>query len=162
MTNMSVIAELSEQRQAYVKNRVKGMNKRQAALKAGYAVNTARVASSSVETPDVKAVFQDVIARAAGMDGLARTLVEGLHATKTELASFEGKFTDERTVPDYKTRTRYLEIAAEWAGYVVREDNSKSSLHVLALVPRQEQPAPAQAIDVESSITPATVPPVTT
>lgn len=132
---MSVITELPEQKQAYVRNRSKGLNKRQAALKAGYALNTARIATSAIETPDVKAVFRAIVDRAAGMDAVARTLVEGLHATETRLASFEGKFTDERVVPDYATRAKYAQMISEYAGYVSPHESQSTNLHILAALP---------------------------
>jgi len=39
-----------------------------------------------------------------------KILMEGLEAEKIELATFRGKFCDERVIPDKPTRGKYLEI----------------------------------------------------
>lgn len=55
---------------------------------------------------------------AMGLDDatLARKTGEGLEATRTHLASYEGKFTDEREVPDYSTRAKYVELLGRLKG----------------------------------------------
>jgi hypothetical protein len=144
---------LPARKRAYAKNRAKGMNMTQAALAAGYAHSTAKTASTHIETPDVKAVFRSLMQAALPPKSLVAVVQEGLMAVDTRLASVDGKFTDERKVPDYATRLKYLQAAAEYAGYVSTEEKQQSSVHVLAMLQSQpvlDQPSSQPAIDVPS------------
>ena len=50
---------------------------------------------------------------------LAKKTLEGLEAKKTMLASFEGKFTDERVLDDHPTRAKYIELLGRMKGAFV-------------------------------------------
>jgi hypothetical protein len=115
------LQELSKNKQVYVKARVAGKNKYQAAREAGYSHGTSRLAGEVIETADVRAVFRQLVSRAAPMTHLAKRLAEGLDATETRLATCEGKFTDERKVADYAQRRAYAQLVAEYAGYVEKD-----------------------------------------
>ena len=49
---------------------------------------------------------------------LAQTTYEGLHAKKTVLASYEGKFLDERELVDHLVRHKFTELASKLMGYL--------------------------------------------
>lgn len=55
---------------------------------------------------------------AMGLDDslMAQKTLEGLQATRTQLASFEGKFTDSKVLDDYPTRAKYLELLGRFKG----------------------------------------------
>ena len=139
------LAALTPKQRKFVRNRSKGMSRLAAARKAGYSESTALAATRTVETPDVKAVMRSIAQRTVPPKSLVDELVKGIDADTPRVISWGDKL-------------RVLQTVAEWAGYVDKGSNEGSSLHVLALVPKQEQQA--QAIDV--STTPAPVPPATT
>ena len=62
------------------------------------------------ETLDLSGLTDEVI---------ARKLKEGLEAERLYLASYEGKFTDERTAPDVPTRLKATELLGKLRGYFV-------------------------------------------
>ncbi len=91
----------------------------QLALDAGYAPSTAKKACRIINTKS----FQ-VLAHQQLPDTLIlRKHREGLNATETRLASFEGEFTDERKLPDYRTRWQYIEGAYKLKGQYGEDDN---------------------------------------
>lgn len=87
--------------------------------------------SQGINTKSLCAVGRKVLDRIAptlpetltamGLDDdlVARKTLEGLSATRTALASFEGKFTDERILDDYPTRAKYLELLGRLKGAFV-------------------------------------------
>jgi hypothetical protein len=156
MLGMPSINQLTERKQKYVRARSQGLSQKRAALRAGYSERVAANAARNVETDDVKAVFAEIVARAASMDAVADTLVAGLKATETKLAMFEGKFTDERTLPDYGKRLAYAEVIAEYAGYVSKDAAPAQHLHMLTMMPGPAQASdaiPTPPIDIESKVT---------
>lgn len=159
---MTTITELPERKQKYVRARVKGKSKRQAAKLAGYSPLVAKAAGTRVETADVREVFQGIVQRAVNMDTLAKVLVAGLHATQTKLAQVDGHFSDERELPDYGERRAYAELCAEYAGYVTKDvdqSGKQTSVNIgtqYVLNGSATAPAtPTQVIDVQSSATSA-------
>jgi len=159
---MASLNTLVPKKRAYVKARVAGATQHQAALKAGYSAKTARCGiHSAIETDDVKAVLQSIIQSAIPAQKLASVLAAGLDATTTQLCSHEGKFTDERTLPDYARRLSYAQVAAEYAGYVAHDQPVTNQVVVLSGAGRAELeqvspvgPAAAEhkAIDVSASV----------
>ena len=140
---------LPERKREYVKNLAKGMDKRSAALSAGYSKSTARCPGDRIENEDVREVMRSLVHAAIPPKQIVETLRAGLEATETRLASFEGKFTDERKVPDYGKRLAYAEVAAEYGGYVMKEQPVAQHLHLLAMMP---DPQPSPTIDTTSTI----------
>jgi hypothetical protein len=64
--------------------------------------------------PHAKGSVGDALARAGlTTDALLAHAKQGLTATETKLASFEGKFTDEREVADNVTRHKYWQDVAK-------------------------------------------------
>ncbi len=55
-------------------------------------------------------------------ESLASHAAQGLRATETKLATWEGKFTDERQVNDNTTQHKYWQDLAKIAGMFPRED----------------------------------------
>lgn len=55
-------------------------------------------------------------------DFLADTLREGLRAEEVRLATHEGKFTDERKVPDWNARAKFQQIAHQLRGDFPKEE----------------------------------------
>lgn len=104
---------MTEKKISYVKNRLKGMNKTQAALAADYSPSTARNAGVMVETPDVKNLFQSLIQRRITPEKIAQRLEEGMDAIQTMIVG-EGEPLD---VINYRERREYLKLAAEYGGY---------------------------------------------
>ena len=50
---------------------------------------------------------------------IVQRLVEGLDATKTIVARYKGKITDQIAVTAWATRLNYAELASKMAGYYV-------------------------------------------
>jgi phage terminase small subunit len=112
---------LNERQTAYLRERVKGKNKYQAAIAAGYPPSTARVAGTQIESPHVRAEFQAIIRRRISADKIAQRIEEGLDAMETKFASFEGQLTDRQDVIAWEDRRRYAELAAKYGGYYVEK-----------------------------------------
>jgi hypothetical protein len=73
--------------------------------------------------PYAKGSVEDALARAGlTVDALLAHAKQGLSATETKLATFEGKFTDERQVSDNTTQHKYWQDVAKIAGMFPRED----------------------------------------
>ena len=66
-------------------------------------------------------------------DFLAIGLKEGLRAEETKLATFEGKFTDERRVPDFRARARFQEMTHRLRGDMPKEDVQNNSVILLQI-----------------------------
>ena len=89
---------------------------------------------------------------AMGLDDalVARKTLEGLDATRTQLASFEGRFTDERTFQDYPTRAKYLELLGRFKGAFIdkHELTGKDGGDlILQIAPRM--PGRSKGIEIE-------------
>ena len=55
--------------------------------------------------------YQDIMERMGLTETfLTQKLIEGANCDKVELASFRGKFCDERVLPDYAIRNKYLDM----------------------------------------------------
>ncbi len=115
----------------------RGLSRRKAALSAGYSESTADKVVSRVETPDVKAVFRDLLQRAVPPPRLVAVAQDGLSAMKTEYFTKDGQVTDQRDTIAWAERRQYAQMVAEWAGYVSTEEQATSSVHVLAMLQAQ-------------------------
>lgn len=101
----------------YVKERLKGKSKQQAALAAGYAATTARNVADAIETPDVKALFQRLIQQRIPMEKIAARLEEGMDATEVKVfATKEGIVMSDPLIA-WTERRKYAELAAQYGGY---------------------------------------------
>jgi hypothetical protein len=105
-----------EKRRKYIEYRtVGGMNKKDAALKAGFTLGMATNASTRIETPEVLEAIQSLekaLLEGIPTERLLQKFDEGLEATVVKTAQVEGRITDAQEFPDYRTRLRYLEKIA--------------------------------------------------
>ena len=69
------------------------------------------------ETFDLKGLSDELI---------AQKIKEGLEAERVHLATFEGKFTDERKTPDVPTRLKATELLGKFRGYLVERHEVKA------------------------------------
>lgn len=92
----------------YIQNKIAGMSDRQAALNAGYAIDTADAASIKIETPAVKKLLTDLMdERGLTDDKLLDVLQDGL-TNSNKIYGSSDNFVE---VPDHSTRHKYLETA---------------------------------------------------
>lgn len=112
---MSEIKGLSKSKKAYVKARLAGKTKKDAALEAGYSESVALSAKAHIETDDVRAAFQKLIQATIPASKIVQRLNEGLDA----------KIKD---VPDIRERREHLKLAAQYGGYHV--DKQELELNV--------------------------------
>jgi len=154
------LTDLVPKKRAYLRARMsnKGKSKRNAALEAGYSEATARIAGQAIETPDVKAIMRDMIQARIGHEKIVDRLAEGLDAEKTEFFTKDGVVTDTRNTIAWSERRAYLELAAEYGGYVMKEQPVAQHLHLLTVMPEPVQPqdvvipTTAPTIDTTSTI----------
>lgn len=111
---MDDLKQLPPRKQKYALARLKGKNKKESALVAGYAPSTN---THLIETPDFKEAFANALRRRAGIEDVTKTLKRGLKAKKVHWATLEGKFTDFRETPDYKEQRESAALIAQMAGY---------------------------------------------
>lgn len=107
---------LSVRDRKYLKERLKGHNKKLAALLAGFPESMAENAAQKIETPRVKEEFTRLLNRVIPSEKLVIRLAEGLDATQMKYATFEGKITDFVEAVDFEQRRKYLELAASMSG----------------------------------------------
>ena len=111
--------ETQEKRRKYIENRtIGGMNKKRAAVEAGFSLAMATNAASRIETPEVVAAIQSL--EKALLEGIPTELLvqkfaEGLEATVPKVVHQDGE-SDIREFPDYRTRLQYLEKIALISG----------------------------------------------
>jgi hypothetical protein len=113
----SALTNLPLKKQKYISARANGKSKKDAALQAGYSVNTARIASVAVETPDVRKAFAEVMRATISPAKIARVVNDGLQAVETKFFASNGIVTDSRDVINYGERRQYADLAARFADY---------------------------------------------
>lgn len=106
--------KLPPRKRRYVAARVNGASKKDAALEAGFSESMALKAGSKIETPDVKAAFQELVSKAIPESVMVLRLAEGLDAEKS---TFTGNM-----IPDYKTRLDYWKVAGQVTGRFFPQD----------------------------------------
>ena len=111
-----LLQPLPEKKRKYTLNRAKGMSKREAALKAGYSISMADHASDKIETPDVRAAFQQLLLRKIPLSKAVRRIREGMDAVSTQFFAKDGVVKDQRDVIDWKERRQYTGMYAEMSG----------------------------------------------
>src|SRR5262249_19648058 len=103
----------------YLQERLKGKNKKLAALIAGYSESTAENALHKIETPVLRERFSRLARVVLPEEKLVLRLAEGLDATITKVVTHEGEVTDYVECVDYDQRRKYIELVAEFAQYVM-------------------------------------------
>jgi hypothetical protein len=89
---------------------VDGKSVHRAALDAGYSPNTADHPADLLGTKSMRAALQQLL---PSVEKIALRINEGLDATKTEFAKFEGAITDSRQCVDFGERRQYAELACK-------------------------------------------------
>jgi hypothetical protein len=85
---------------------------------------------------------QHALARAGlTTDALLAHAKQGLMAKETKLATFEGKFTDERHVSDNTTQHKYWQDLAKMAGMFPQEDVAATAQLFVRLPDRELTPS---------------------
>ena len=113
----NTLSNLPEKKQKYLKNRAKGMSKRQSALKAGYSESVAKSVNAHIETPDVKQAFREAIEKHAPYEKVARRVAEGLDAIETKFFQKDGFVMESKDVIAWSERRMYAELAAQMGDY---------------------------------------------
>lgn len=130
---------LTPKQARYVKARVSGLSKKDAAIKAGYSPRSARNHTTAIESsPDVRAVFTDLIRRAVPPSKLADVIAQGLEAKTVEWGKLEGQFVDSREHVNWSERRQYAAMAAEYAGYIMH-DQGPATVIGISFTPPQNQ-----------------------
>jgi len=133
--------------QKYKKYRIDGMNKKAAALKAGYSFTTATRKGKQLD----KVVHMDEWLQMAGLTdkALSEHAVEGLQATKVVSAHITSKDADSQTddfidVPDWAARHKYFESVCKLRGKLkdVAVDLSKHQ-HITVVLSADVQAKPS-------------------
>jgi len=92
----------------YIKNKLSGMSDYQAAVKAGYSPNTAKLASTNIENHSVKSYMVKLMDQMGLTDEkLMQSLQEGLN-TANKIFGTGDNFVE---TPDYAVRHKYLDTA---------------------------------------------------
>lgn len=92
---------------------IEGKSVRAAALDAGYSPNTAQHPSDVLDTVAMREAMSRLI---ASPEKIAQRINEGLDATETIFAKFEGRITDSVNVIAWGERRMYADLAAELKG----------------------------------------------
>ena len=112
---------LSVRQRKFAKGLLEGKTQKQAALDAGAPPASAETwASKEVRNPKFQSEFHRILDRQGlSEERLAEVHAQNLEATKTIVASHEGKITDQLQVPDYGVRQRAVDSG--WDLYARRK-----------------------------------------
>ncbi|MCR4307657.1 MAG: terminase small subunit [Candidatus Berkelbacteria bacterium] len=105
--------KLTDKQRKFISHKIEGKSSRQAALDAGYSINTAINATTDIlASPAVQDVWLKTL-EMAGIteDAIAKKIKEGLDAHK-----IHGTDSDFIEVPDFSTRHKYVETSLEQLG----------------------------------------------
>ncbi|HSB70444.1 MAG TPA: hypothetical protein VLT62_14045 [Candidatus Methylomirabilis sp.] len=93
---------------------VTGATREAALRKAGYSKATSKHSGEILKSPNVQRALVIALETVGVTHELVgQTIKDAMLANKVELARSEGQITDERAYPDYPTRLRAAELAAE-------------------------------------------------
>lgn len=136
------LEKLPPRKAAYVRGRVEGKSKKQAALDAGFSETMAEHAADKIETADVREAFCLLVREMIPPEFIAKVIAEGMSATETRFFSHNGVVQSKRQVPDWSERRQYAELAAEFGGYhkSAKGDQSQGSGGVILILPGHPQP----------------------
>jgi len=144
---------LPPRKAAYVRGRLDGKSKKEAALDAGFSETMAEHAADKIETSDVREAFALLIREMIPPEQIAKAIVEGMTATETKFFSHEGVVQDQRQVPAWSERRQYAELAAEYGGYhkPSKGDQGQGGGGVILILPGRSQPMPISATVIEAA-----------
>jgi hypothetical protein len=148
---------MTEKQREYAKQRIKGKNKKDAALAAGYAVSTAHRVHM-IETPDFRKQFAEIMRSKVPGDKIAQRVAEGLDAQETIFFQKDGIVCDSRDVVAWGERRAYAQLAAQYGGYFTPQvEMTGAVVHILTPAEKAEAAETVKrlleyenAIDVES------------
>jgi hypothetical protein len=114
--------QLTTRQKKYARERAKGKNKKQAALAAGYAESTARVAGAMIEArPEFQEELNRLLDEHIKAETTVQKLAEGMDATETHAFAIGSKtqgteHVEHLETPAWDTRLRYLQTYFELKG----------------------------------------------
>jgi len=134
--------KLPPRKAAYIRGRLDGKSKKQAALDAGFSETMAEHAADKIETANVREAFGLLVREMIPPEFIAKVIAEGMAATETKFFSQEGVVKDQREVPAWSERRQYAELAAEYGGYYkpAKGDQGQGGGGVILILPGQPQP----------------------
>lgn len=132
-----VLAPLGMRQRRYVKARLSGQTKKEAALAAGYSEPMAENAAVKIESKEVRRAFQALARKAVPPEKIVQRLREGLDATRTRPVISQGKVVDMFEEPDTRERREHLVLAAKLAGYFVEKSELEVQQEVGAGTPSE-------------------------
>ena len=109
---------------AYIKNKLAGMNKKEAVLAAGFKATKAQ----TIETPLIKKRMLEILDEAGLSD---EAIVEDLKAGLRESIKYENNGYKIVAKPDYGVRHKYLETALKLKGELQGEKKEKEPIQIL-------------------------------
>ena len=120
-------AQLNVRQRKYIKSILAGRSKAESVRIAGYGKS---MDSSHVEqTPKMKnALCEAMVRNGIDEESLSQKIKDGLNANETKFFSHEGIVTDQRDIPNYSVREKYLRDALEVRGEI--RGNTIDSLSV--------------------------------
>ncbi len=122
-----------------LKNLATGMSKKDALLKAGFSMSTARQPKRVLESKG----FQKLLKRRIGDEGLIKTLKEGLKATTTKVVVV-GKYKDGTPITkrihqkDFSVRHKYLKTGLELKGHIKEDPGNNSIINIAVILDKLE------------------------
>ena len=117
-----MINELTSVQKRFLKAYTETSNLAESARRAGLKCNT--IANYSMKGRAMLNSLKLTMPEILEMEGvsdqtIAQTVSNGLSATKTVLASFEGRFTDAREIDDHPTRHKFCDLASRLKGHMI-------------------------------------------
>jgi hypothetical protein len=112
---------LTPRKLKYIKGRVDGKSKRQAAIDAGFPVSMAENVAAKIETPDVRQAFAALVRQKIPAERIVERICEGMDAQETVFAKFEGRITDSKQVVSFSERRAYTEMAAKFGNFIPKD-----------------------------------------
>ena len=110
-------------------------NATKSAQSAGFAASSGNALLRDEQVREM--IFRALEHHGVTEDFLADGIKEGLRAEEVRLATHEGKFTDERKIPDWNARAKFQQIAHQLRGDFPREELVQQAALIVQLPPRE-------------------------
>ncbi len=129
-------AKVSVRQRKFLAEKLNGKSSAEAARAAGYSESVARKADVRITgNAAVQEAFKQLLDRAGITDEkLARRLAEGIDAKETKFFAHEGRVISTRTVIDYGTRHRYLELVLKLKGHLINKHEVTAQLSIAEIL----------------------------
>ena len=123
---------LTTKQSKYIAARAKGLSKKDACKKAGYSDNS--TPTKLEQSPKLKNALVAALGKVGvGEHYLARKIKEGLLSKDYRFFSADGLVTDQKIVPDYSVREKYLRSSLEVMGYIRAGNDVHLNLGVISV-----------------------------